>query len=376
MIGIALGKAKADKPEAATVETLTGVWERVLRRSPIGTEENFFNLGGTDAQADQVFAEIAECLHRQLPTAAICYAPTIYSLAALLEQPSLPKFSPLVPLKADGNPPPVLITHGLGGRASFSALAKHIRTENPIYGIQAKGLDGRDAPLERIEDMAAYYLDALDELAPHDSYVLIGYSFGGLIALEMAQRLVASGRQVALLTLIDTYPHPRYLPLGQRIWLEAKRAKSHFSDPRLRSFRELGSLLSRVMKQKLQSAGDESSSTATVSRFSFAEIIPRVRQRDLLAMRRYQPRFFPGKMKFIRPESNSYLPNDPTTIWKKLAAEFELETVPGDHLGMIGTHFESLAAALTRYIQEAHERGSSSENATRAAQQDQGHVNR
>jgi thioesterase domain-containing protein len=376
MIGIALGKAKADKPGATTVEALTGIWERVLHRSPIGIEENFFDLGGTDAQADQLFAEIAGVFHRQIPTAAICYAPTICALAALLEQPSLPKFSPLVPLKAGGNLPPVLITHGLGGRASFSELAKHIHTDNPIYGIQAKGVDGRDAPLDRIEDMAAYYLDALDGLPPQNSYVLIGYSFGGLIALEMAQRLLASGKHVALLTLIDTYPHPRYLPLAQRVWLEAKRAKFHFFDPRLRSFREVRSLLSRVMRRKLQAVGDESSVTATVSRFSFAEIIPRVRQRDLLAMRRYRPRFYPGKMKFIRPESNSYLPNDPEKLWKHSAAEFELETVPGDHLGMIGTHFESLAAVLTRDIREAcPERGYSSESAPRAAQQDQGHVN-
>jgi thioesterase domain-containing protein len=79
----------------------------------------------------------------------------------------------------------------------------------------------------------------------------------------------------------------------------------------------------------------------------------RNREADFLALRRYRPWFYRGKIKFVRPESNSYLPNHPDAVWKKLAAELEVETVPGDHLGMVGTHFESLAAVLTRYVNEA-----------------------
>jgi hypothetical protein len=72
-----------------------------------------------------------------------------------------------------------------------------------------------------------------------------------------------------------------------------------------------------------------------------------------VALERYRPTVYRGKINFVRPEANSYLPNDPTAIWKRLATELEIETVPGDHLGMVGTHFKSLAAVLTHYVEEA-----------------------
>ncbi|MGB2605849.1 MAG: alpha/beta fold hydrolase [Candidatus Sulfotelmatobacter sp.] len=355
MSGGALLKERPDNPSAETIETLTQIWQRVLQRSPIGPGEKFYALGGTDELADRTFAEIAQVFNRQLPTATICYAPTISALAAVLEEPTLPRFSPFVLLKAGSEHPPIFIGHGVGGRASFSELAKHIRTENPIYGIQARGVDGLEPPLGRIEDMAEYYLDALRELQPQDPYILIGYSFGGLIALEMAQRLLKSGKHVALLVMVDSYPDPRYLPLGDRVWLIAKKIKNHLSDLRRKPLRvalerALGAVRKRVgnanVRKPHKPAGNASS-------LSFAETTAHVKQFDFLAMRRYRPQFYPGKIKFVRPETNSYLPTDPTAFWKHLAAEFEVETVPGDHLGMIGKHFEKLAETLSGYVKAA-----------------------
>jgi acetoacetyl-CoA synthetase len=83
--------------------------------------------------------------------------------------------------------------------------------------------------LDRIEDMAKFYLDALKQLQPEGPYILIGYSFGGLVALEMAQCLVEDGKNIALLVLIDTYPHPRYLARRERLRLFVKRMGGHFS---------------------------------------------------------------------------------------------------------------------------------------------------
>src|ERR1700723_776119 len=119
---------------------------------------------------------------------------------------TLTRFSPLVLIKAGGETPPIFIVHGLSGFVQFRELADHIQTNHPIYGIQAQGIDGMAEPLERVEDMAQLYVETLQELCPYGPYILIGYSFGGLVALEMAQRLSGGGKKIALLALLDTYP--------------------------------------------------------------------------------------------------------------------------------------------------------------------------
>jgi aspartate racemase len=341
----------SDQPSQSTVDILTEIWQRVLKQASIHPDDNFFHLGGNDSLADKLFAEITRVLGRELPSATIFRAPTISKLSALLAESTLPRFSPFVPLKAGDRNPPILITHGVGGRASFSQLANHIRTAHPVYGIQAKGVDGMGEPYERIEDMASFYLDELNRLQTQGPYMLIGYSFGGLVAVEMAQRLSNDGKKVALLVLVDTYPHPKYFPLPQRLWLAGKRATGHLAEMKKMPIRTAFAYLARGLKHRLRSAADHGATKP--SPLSLAQTTARVKECDFRAMASYRPRFYKGKIRFVRPESNSYLPNNPTALWKPLASELEVETVPGDHLGMVGEHFESLAAVLTRYVQES-----------------------
>jgi acetoacetyl-CoA synthetase len=348
------GAIVSDPRSPLTINQLTQMWERVLKTFPVGPDDNFFDLGGNDMLADSLFAEIAKIDGRVLPSATICRAPTIHALSSLLATPTLPRFSPFVPLKAGRDKPPIIIAHGLGGRASFSQLAKHIGTSNPVYGIQAKGVDGLEEPLDRIEDMSEFYLDALTQLQPHGPYILIGYSFGGLVALEMAQQLIEHRENIALLMLVDTYPHSSYLAPGKRLKLFARKVAGHISDVRREPLRSL-SRFTNVLQRRLPTAKSQDTHSVArgISSLSLVRTTARVKESDLVAMRYYQPRYYRGKITYVRPETNPYLPADPASIWKKLAAEFEIETVPGDHLGMIGTHFESLAAVLTRHVENA-----------------------
>ena len=206
------------KPEATSsmIEVLTPIWQRVLQLSSIQVDGDFFDLGGDDLLARELFTEIAQACHRELPPVTIYQARTIAALAALLEQPTALKFPALVHLKKGAKKPPVFIAHGLGGSViDFFQTVRHIESDHPIYGIQAKGTDGLDAPLERIEDMAEFHLSAIRELQPHGPYALIGYSLGGLVALEMAQRLSENGEKVGLLAMLDAYPNLRHLSWGQ-----------------------------------------------------------------------------------------------------------------------------------------------------------------
>ena len=281
-------------------------------------------------------------------SATICHAPSIGELVEVLDQPAIPQFPPFIQLKAGNEKPPVFIAHGLGGRAKFWDLVKHIYTDRAIYGIHAKGIDGIETPFERIEDMAKYYLEALYEFQPRGPYILVGYSFGGLVALEMAQRMHEDGREMALLVLVDTYPHPHFLPPGRRIALLAKRTKRHFVEMRRRSLKGAWQYFLRGMANRLhiqrlsvavapESARGEGAQEP--SRLSFARTTLRIRASDLRSLKYYRPRFYPGTIKFVRPETNAYFPNEPEAVWEKLAAKLEVDTIPGDHLGVILTGY-------------------------------------
>jgi thioesterase domain-containing protein len=319
------------KPEAtfSMIEVLIPIWQRVLQLSSIGVDDDFFDLGGDSSLALQLFSEIAQVCDREIPPVTIYQARTITALAALLEQPVPPRFPSLVLLKAGDKKPPVFLAHGLGGTVmDFFQLVRCIESPHPIYGMQAMGLNGLDEPLDRIEDMAQFYLDAIRELQPYGPYLLVGYSLGGLVALEMAQRLSANGEKIALLAMLDGYPNIRYLSLGQQIRLATRQAK--------RRLHALG--------ERRGDAPDQP---------SFTPAMQRVRNSAELALTRYRPRFYPGKIKFVRAEISSRFPDNAVAVWAHLADTFEVETVPGDHLGMMATHFESLAAVLSRYLEEA-----------------------
>ena len=238
----------------------------------------------------------------------------------------------------------------------FTELAKHIRTGHPIYGIQGKGLDEIEEPLERVEDMARFYLEALEELYPQGPYILIGYSFGGLVALEMAHRLSETGKNVALLVLIDAYPHPRYMAYPQRMRLFATRVRSHANKMRQLPLPSAFSYFVCGVKRRLRisRALGESQGPSEMLGLPFGEAaLRRVKQKAYLAYANFQPRFYRGKIHFVTAEIKSFFPGDPATIWADLAAELEIEIIPGNHLNIVTTQFEPLALVLTRYIQHA-----------------------
>ena len=331
-------------PTSAVIDVLTPIWQRVLQRPSIGPEDNFFELGGNPSSAVELFAELARAGYRELSPLTIYQAPTIAALASLLELPAAPRLSPVVPLKAGTREPPVFIAHGLGGSVmEFFQLVRHIHSRHSIYGMQTKGVDGVDKPLDRIEDMAQFYLDAIREIQPRGPYVLIGYSLGGLVTLEMARRLSENGERISLLVMVDSYPHFRYLPLGQRAGVVARRLRRYAS--------------ARLQRGESRSRTSQDDKGGVPNRPQFAEsfelTMRLVRDGAHRAWTDYRPRFYKGTIKFVRAEIPTEFADDAVAAWGKLASHFAVETVPGDHLGILTTHFESLDAVLSRYLAEA-----------------------
>jgi acetoacetyl-CoA synthetase len=322
------------KTVSTMTDTLVPIWERVLRLPSIGVDDNFFDLGGDSVLALELFNEISNVCGRELPPVMIYQAPTIAALAPLLEQPMAPRVPPIVLLRPGTQEPSVFITHGLGGSVmDFYQVVKHIRTPRAIYGMQAKGIDGVEPPLDRIEDMAQYSLKAVRKQQPRGPYFLIGYSLGGLVTLEMARQLSADGEKIALLAMLDSYPHMRYLSLGQRARLAVQQTR-----------RASGRLKWRAALSTPYKPASDVPLSSTMRRF---------RDSAYLALERYQPRFYAGKVNFVRAAIAKDFPADPAAVWAHLAEKFVVDTVPGDHLEIMTTHYGELAAVLSRYLSEA-----------------------
>jgi thioesterase domain-containing protein/acyl carrier protein len=338
------------------VDTLTAIWQRLLHHSPILPEDNFFDLGGDSSIAVELFNEVAKVCGRELPPVTIYHVPTISALAALLEQSLSPRLPSLVQLRPGESDTPVFIAHGLGGSAmEFFQMVKHIDSPHPIYGMQARGTDGSDEPLDRIEDMAQFHLDAIRSVQPKGPYFLVGYSLGGLVALEMARLLSETRESVVLLALLETYPARRYVPLEQRVRLAARVAARHALNMLELPLPDAASYFLRPSERLSHFSRNERGRlyrhppTGVWSTVA----MQRVRDSGYLALQRYRPSFYDGKIAFVAARESSEFPNDPVAVWGKLVGKLTVETTPGDHYGIITTHFENLAAVLSRYLRDA-----------------------
>jgi amino acid adenylation domain-containing protein len=211
-------------PRTELEQSLTALWQNVLGIKQIGIHDDFFELGGDSLIAVQLIAKLREKLPMSLSAHSLLNAPTIASLAELIEQTTpmpertksttqdmLP--SALVEIQTgNGLKTPLFLIHPVGGHVYFYRdLAHHLGSEQPVYGIQAEGIDGEGEPLTRVEEMASHYIEVIRVRQPEGPYFIGGSSFGGTVAFEMAQQLKALGQKVALLTMIDT-PGPGEKP--------------------------------------------------------------------------------------------------------------------------------------------------------------------
>jgi aspartate racemase len=144
-----------------------------------------------------------------VPSTTLLQAPTIRSLAATIRTGTWITPHSLIPVHTGGEATPFFCVHGGGGGVFFVRdLSAHLEGNRPVYGLQARGFEGRPGPYRPVEELAANYLAEIRPVQPHGPYLLGGLSFGGKVAFEMAQQLVAAGEEVALVVLIDTQANP------------------------------------------------------------------------------------------------------------------------------------------------------------------------
>jgi thioesterase domain-containing protein/acyl carrier protein len=350
-------------PRTAAEVALTKIWSEVLGVETVGVEDNFFELGGHSLLAVTLFSRIEKRFGMTLPLATLFQAPTIERQAELIDQRELQApWRALVPIQPAGSRPPLFAIPGLGGIVvAFNDLARMLGPDQPFYGLQPRGLDGKQRPFTSIEEAAEAYLTEVRAVQPQGPYHLMGVCMGGVVAFEMAQRLHAAGQEVAFLALLDVRPpHPwmRWIPgawhqLGAAvIQLIANRVAMHrrtlLQRPSRKQARELLGHVKRLFT--LVSTGDP-------LRGARGELYQQVvTTANAAAMGRYDPQPYPGSLVLVLAADRKYAwGKDGRLAWRDLAGGgTDICVVPGADSGL--TLVEPNVRTLAREFQARLER--------------------
>ncbi|HXE48000.1 MAG TPA: thioesterase domain-containing protein, partial [Ramlibacter sp.] len=321
-------------------------WEKLFGFAPIGREDNFFELGGNSLLAARLLAQVNQLTGRTLPLAIMLVAPTIGRLAAAIDNGAqLPSLAMPVPIRA-GTGAPVFLVHGLSGSVMECwSLVGALTSSRPIYALQAQGLDGERPPQQRVEEIATNYIEQIRRVQTNGPYQIAGFSFGGLIAFEIAQQLQRAGERTSWLCLLDTYvvqdrPWTAWMAhWGIRAW--RKLGKLQPSQlPGYLAGRVADSFNSRVERMRQPAATDSMPAPLLVY------------EKMLAAMDAYRPQPYDGgPVLYIRAENQigGYL--DALPFWQRVVrGGLTVIEMPGGHLDLLGANAPLVAAALDRAL--------------------------
>jgi amino acid adenylation domain-containing protein len=316
---------------------LIKMWERVLKIQSIGTSDNFFHLEGHSLLAVQLFAEIKKTCGQNLPLATLFQSPTIEQLATILRQePGSTTWSSLVPIATRGSKPPLFCAHPVGGNVlEYYPLAAHLGADQPIYGLQSPGLDGVQAPLNRIEDMAAHYIREIQSVQPRGPYFLAGYSFGALVAFEIACQLESQCEEIGLLALLDN-ASPRFAnirpPLVRSIGIHLQNLYQLEMSARIKYIKDR--IIFRLMYQHKENRDKQ----FLIDNWavSLSPEYLKVLDANFQAAQNYTGQFYRGQVTLFRSsvqllERSSH----PDLGWDELVGSLKIYNLPGHHSNLL-----------------------------------------
>jgi thioesterase domain-containing protein len=330
------------------------IWQRVLQRSPIGVDEDFFALGGHSLLAVQIFNEINRWRGSKFPLATLFECSTIRALAGRLDElacaaqdvETIVPWTTLVPVQPNGSLTPFFCIAGLGGDCmGLRDLAAGLGPNRPFYGVQYRGVDGRRAPHRSITALATEFLQDIRRKQPRGPYYLGGFSAGGLAAYEVAQMLIRLGEPVALLAMLDAFsPTLEKWSFTEHWTLKARR----FTD---RGFRGATARVrfhlygwARELDQRLRSfwTGEP----------HFELRHAQVRAAFLAGLTDYVAEPYTGNVLLIRSNparrlgvGTGYRPHE-SNGWRSLVKSVQVVTIDCDHLDLLESHVAMTASSL------------------------------
>ncbi|KAG1844295.1 atromentin synthetase [Suillus tomentosus] len=204
--------APSTEAEKALAKIYAGIFN--LSENEMSASDNFFELGGTSIDVIRLKREgEAHFGLPEIPTIQILKHPVISSLAnyvntLLSKDSAAEEYDPIVPLQLTGNKTPIFFVHpGVGEVLIFVNLAKYFQNERPFYALRARGFEPGHPFFTSMDGMVSTYAAAVKRTQPTGPYAISGYSYGGVVAFEVAKRLEAMGDEVKFVGLINIPPH-------------------------------------------------------------------------------------------------------------------------------------------------------------------------
>jgi amino acid adenylation domain-containing protein len=380
-------------PPMETIECqLVEIWEQLLRVHPIGLRDNFFDLGGDSLMALDMIAEVELRCGEAVQVSALLSGATLGEFAQTLVEQRVHRRDSLVIRVQSGDPTwPFFFLHGdyHGGGFYCLNLARALGHEQRFYAVAPHGMSGDHIP-STIEAMAASYVDMIQAVEPEGPYLLGGFCHAGLIAFEMARQLERKGEKVALVAMIAppawNPPHWRSVKDAVAAVMSVCRRDSERSTDLFLRFRErrirLRQFCAYSKKWLRETAsmpvsGQIAHSAGKVKRlglllrekpWALEPVDPPPTDDLTSAYRRavdsyvrrpysgrvalYWPRKMPVKTLGGPPRDWASAP-DLSLGWRRIAAQVEVQPLPGDHTTSITTHVQSLASRLKMSIEQA-----------------------
>jgi thioesterase domain-containing protein len=331
--------------EVASVETvLTDIWRRVFGAKGRDTDGHILHIPVGMRRVVRFLQDVEATLGVRIPPTALLRLGTIKAVAAAIEQGVWPAPSPLVLLRDGGGEGALyIVSAGSGLILELCDLALLIDFPGQIWALQAPGLDGEAAPLSSIGDYAAHYAAGIRGRGARGPCHLIGYSFGGLVVVELARRLAASGQELGMVGLLDTTCYELFWPKSEWIrfalWQIGRRLLELRAMP---AGQAIGHLAGRVAAgaRYIRRRWDKTPAQAGANRSIYYKgglepDFQRVRDAAIVAFEAYRPTAYDGRIVLFKSRLGDRHACDPVGIWKRLVRDLEIVVVPGSHVTMI-----------------------------------------
>ncbi|UCA51878.1 amino acid adenylation domain-containing protein [Streptomyces sp. WA6-1-16] len=342
-------------PRPGLESDIARIWDEVLPRGGAGRHDDFFDAGGNSLLIVRVQARLEDTLGRRVPLARLFQHTTLASLARWLGNEDRTT-GPVVTLQPVGGEPPFFCVHPVeGGVGGFRLLANALGTDRPFHALQAPGVDGEQEPCRDVRELARYHARHIQEVRPAGRILLGGWSFGGVVATEVARRLTEAGREVGPVVLLDSRaPHRMARQMaGLADFLD--RCEPHLpalpgllTGPGSGENGTDGPGVPAELVEELRSLDPDS-----VHRLLLLDAHARtVTRAHLDAMSRYRPEPLRTPVVLLRAAGRSGDPaHDPGLGWQDLTrASLTVHEVRGDHFSMLAEPHVTLLAARLRTV--------------------------